>query len=187
MYLRVFHPLLSHTQLRHPPHYKRAEILKLLNQLSNMRSQHFSPVDPTTLRLVSRCNKVEWLDDSRTEGAAKLLAQQYLGMSLNEVGSSMSVVEVAAVKEKVPAKPGTGKRERGAPPPPPPGRVRGTWGGLEKAPEIKIEPPSAPAPAKDLKKSVPIGNGSLRRRPPPPPVPSARSIRAAKVGLVISS
>ncbi|EPS39128.1 hypothetical protein H072_7061 [Dactylellina haptotyla CBS 200.50] len=178
MYLRVFHPLLSHTQLRHPPHYKRSEILRLLNQLSNIRSQHFSPVDPTTLRLVSRCNKVDWLDDSPTEAKTNNLARQLLGMSLaNDAGSSMSVVEVAVVKQVAPDKPG--KKERGAPPPPPPGRVRGTWGGLEKAPEkpppeIVVEPP---------KKSSPLANGSLRRRGPPPPIPSARSVHAVRVGV----
>ncbi|KAK6536379.1 hypothetical protein TWF281_000618 [Arthrobotrys megalospora] len=184
MYLRVFHPLLSHTQLRHPPHYKRAEIIKLLNQLSNVRSQHFSPADPTTLRLVSRCNKVDWLDDSPTEEKAHELARQYLGMSLHDVGSSMSVVEVAAVKEKAPSKPGSKKKERGAPPPPPPGRVRGTWGGLEQAPapEVRIEPPKC-----EPKKSSPLANGSLRRRGPPPPIPSARTVHAVKVGVVTDS
>ncbi|KAK6349956.1 hypothetical protein TWF696_006211 [Orbilia brochopaga] len=179
MYLRVFHPLLSHTQLRHPPHYKRAEIIRLLNQLSEIRSKHFSPVDPTTLRLVSRCNKVEWLDDSPIEAKANSLAHQLLGMSLTNVGSSMSVVEVASVKEKSPPK-APGKKERGAPPPPPPGRVRGTWGGLEKAPEIKIEPPKHEIKRADIKKSTPIGTGSYRRRGPPPPIPSARSVHAVK-------
>ncbi|KAF3911792.1 hypothetical protein AA313_de0207167 [Arthrobotrys entomopaga] len=184
MYLRVLHPLLSHTQLRHPPHYKRSEILRLLDQLSTIRSQHFSPVDPTTLRLVSRCNKVEWLDDSPTEAKALSLARQHLGMTLTDVGSSMSVVEVAAVKQASPAPPGSKKKERGAPPPPPPGRVRGTWGGLEKAPEIKIEPAPGDSPktSPEVKKSLPLGNGSMRRRGPPPPIPSARSVHAVKVG-----
>ncbi|KAK6363154.1 hypothetical protein TWF730_000600 [Orbilia blumenaviensis] len=185
MYLRVFHPLLSHTQLRHPPHYKRAEIIKLLNQLSNVRSRHFSPADPTTLRLVSRCNKVDWLGDSPTEEKTHELAMQYLGMSLNDVGSSMSVVEVAAVKEKAPQKPGSKKRERGAPPPPPPGRVRGVWGGLEKAsaPEVQAEPPKC----EPKKPPPPPANGSLRRRGPPPPIPSARSVHAVKVGVATDS
>ncbi|KAF3155352.1 hypothetical protein TWF225_003387 [Orbilia oligospora] len=190
MYLRVFHPLLSHTQLRHPPHYKRAEIIKLLNQLSNVKSQHFSPADPTTLRLVSRCNKVDWLSDSPIEETAHELARQYLGMSLQDVGSSMSVVEVAAVKEKAPTKPGSRKKERGAPPPPPPGRVRGVWGGLEKAPpppEVNVEPPKCEPPKCEPKKSSPLANGSLRRRGPPPPIPSARSVHAVKVGVATDS
>ncbi|KAF3906152.1 hypothetical protein ABW20_dc0100556 [Dactylellina cionopaga] len=184
MYLRVLHPLLSHTQLRHPPHYKRGEILRLLNQLSNLRSQHFSPVDPTTLRLVSRCNKVEWLDDSPTEAQASSLAKKYLGMSLDG-SSSISVLEVASVKEKALATPGSEKKpERGAPPPPPPGRVRGTWGGLEKTPEIRIEAPAPapPPPPPERKKRSPLTNGSLSRRGPPPPIPSARSVHAVKVG-----
>ncbi|EWC45511.1 hypothetical protein DRE_05369 [Drechslerella stenobrocha 248] len=197
MYLRVFHPLLLNTQLRNPPHYKRAEIVRLLNQLSEMRSKHFSPVDPTTLRLVGRCNKVSWLVESPTEEKAHNLARELLGMSLTDVGSSMSVVEVASVKDKAPVKPSSGKRERGAPPPPPPGRVRGTWGGLEKAPEIRVEAPpiesrkgslsrtKSPAPGKGdlpvVNGKQPTGKGSFRRRPPPP-IPSARSVHAVKVG-----
>lgn len=77
-YLRVLHPLLAHTQLRHPPHYKREELQKLLGIL--VRSDfaglkrhadkilHFDEVDETTRRLVLRCSQVEWLvDDEASE------------------------------------------------------------------------------------------------------------------------
>lgn len=71
-YLRVLYPLTAHTQLRHPPHYKREELRKLLsilvrNQISygdeaeNERILHFEEVDETTRRLVSRCATVDWL------------------------------------------------------------------------------------------------------------------------------
>ncbi|KAJ5172900.1 hypothetical protein N7492_005493 [Penicillium capsulatum] len=71
-YLRVLYPLTAHTQLRHPPHYKRDELRKLLsilvrNQVShgseaeNERILHFEEVDETTRRLVARCATVDWL------------------------------------------------------------------------------------------------------------------------------
>ena len=72
-YLRVLHPLLAHTQLRHPPHYKREELRKLLGilvrsdfsglQESCEKIIHFEEVDETTKRLVVRCSQVEWLTD----------------------------------------------------------------------------------------------------------------------------
>ncbi|KAJ5570530.1 uncharacterized protein N7459_009960 [Penicillium hispanicum] len=71
-YLRVLYPLLAHTQLRQPPHYKRDELRKLLSIL--VRGQvsygdeteqekilHFEEVDETTRRLVARCATVDWL------------------------------------------------------------------------------------------------------------------------------
>ena len=72
-YLRVLHPLLAHTQLRHPPHYKREELRKLLGilvrsdfsglQENSEKIIHFEEVDETTKRLVVRCSQVEWLID----------------------------------------------------------------------------------------------------------------------------
>lgn len=79
-YLRVLYPLLVHTQLRHPPHYKRTEIRKLLSVLArgqmidpqNLEKpfnqwRHFEEVDETTKRLVTRCQKVDWLADQDSE------------------------------------------------------------------------------------------------------------------------
>ena len=75
-YLRVLYPLLEHTQLQQPPHYKRNEILKLLTVLSGAQISdqpenadsmshwtHFDAIDDTTKRLVRRCKGVSWLDD----------------------------------------------------------------------------------------------------------------------------
>lgn len=79
-YLRVMYPLLAHTQLRQPPHYKCEEIRKLLAVLAggqpvlengddNAASPlwgHFEEADETTKRLVSRCRTVIWLKDPET-------------------------------------------------------------------------------------------------------------------------
>jgi len=79
-YLRVLYPLLEHTQLQYPPHYKREEIRKLLTvlgggQISDPSDEHdslglwshFDDVDETTKRLVRRCQGVSWLTDPETE------------------------------------------------------------------------------------------------------------------------
>ncbi|KAJ5138519.1 uncharacterized protein N7515_003367 [Penicillium bovifimosum] len=73
-YLRVLYPLLAHTQLRNPPHYKRDGLRRLLNVLvhgqisygsdtEREKILHFEEVDETTRRLVARCASVEWLRD----------------------------------------------------------------------------------------------------------------------------
>ncbi|KAI9723722.1 MAG: hypothetical protein M1812_001022 [Candelaria pacifica] len=96
-YLRVLYPLLAHTQLQHPPHYKRDEISKLLTMMTTVRGAHFAPADETTVRLVGRCVKVPWLKDD----PASDLARRMLGTQLAEAGeSTLSVLEVAAPKEK---------------------------------------------------------------------------------------
>ncbi|KAK9323268.1 hypothetical protein V1517DRAFT_320742 [Lipomyces orientalis] len=60
-FLRVLHPLLAHSQLRHS-HYKREELIKLLKSLAGIsRSAHYLPISETMARLVSRCMRVSWL------------------------------------------------------------------------------------------------------------------------------
>ena len=79
-YLRVLYPLLEHTQLQHPPHYKRDELRKLLIVLSGGHLNgtvpdqegahswgHFDAVDETTKRLVKRCQGVTWLFEPEGE------------------------------------------------------------------------------------------------------------------------
>lgn len=97
-YLRVLYPLLAHTQLSQPPHYKREEILKVLQILGGEGNVHFAPADETTLRLVDRVSKVRWFSESG-EGE---IAKKLLGISLSrsQTASSVSVVDVAAVMEK---------------------------------------------------------------------------------------
>lgn len=76
-YLRVLYPLLAHTQLKYPPHYKRDELKKVLRILvrgesstghsNHERICHFDDADETTKRLVARCAAVDWLRDVEPE------------------------------------------------------------------------------------------------------------------------
>ncbi|KAI1385255.1 uncharacterized protein F4822DRAFT_338875 [Hypoxylon trugodes] len=99
-YLRVLYPLLAHTQLNQPPHYKKDEVQKLLRILSGSGNTHFAPVDETTVRLVDRVAKVKWLSDGGVGASA--VARKFLGISLShsDTVSNVSVVDVAAVMEK---------------------------------------------------------------------------------------
>ncbi|KAM3069940.1 pre-rRNA processing [Clarireedia jacksonii] len=99
-YLRVLYPLLAHTQLQQPPHYKKDEIVRVLSILGGSGNAHWEPADETTVRLVERVAKVPWLrDDDISEGE---VARKLLGISLSpsQTGSSVSVSDVAAVTEK---------------------------------------------------------------------------------------
>lgn len=99
-YLRVLYPLLAHTQLKEPPHYKRDEVVKVLSILGGSGNAHWEPADETTIRLVERVAKVPWLrEDDISEGE---VARKLLGISLtpSQTGSSISVSDVAAVTEK---------------------------------------------------------------------------------------
>jgi hypothetical protein len=100
-YLRVLYPLLAYTQLSHPPHYKRNEIMKVLSMLGGSMNAHFAPADETTVRLVERVAQVSWLRDDDGAGEGEV-ARKLLGISLSagQVASTVSVVDVAAVMEK---------------------------------------------------------------------------------------
>lgn len=112
-YLRVLYPLLSHTQLRHPPHYKRDEIRNLLavlvrGQQSDLhdessssatadhvdsRMRYFEDVDETTVRLVGRCGRVSWLKDPElllTLAAPRLDAEKAPDVQKNQDSSPTS-------------------------------------------------------------------------------------------------
>lgn len=134
-YLRVLYPLLAHTQLSHPPHYKREEILKVLSILSGEGNIHFAPADETTLRLVDRVSKVRWLGES-AEGE---VARKFLGISLShsQTQSNVSVVDVAAVMEKPGVK--TPSRSR-----PDAGDAKDAVEELKQ--ELAGDAPAAPAP-----------------------------------------
>lgn len=105
-YLRVLYPLISHTQLKNPPHYKRDELLRLFAMMGGVATGHFGAVDDTTKRLVARCAKVPWLqeeasDSEPTSPVTSKAKQRLLSVSLpSAMGSSLSVVEVAAQKSK---------------------------------------------------------------------------------------
>ena len=120
-YLRVLYPLLSHTQLKHPPHYKREELLRLLAMMGGVAVGHFGAVDETTNRLVARCAKVTWLQDgmSDSDGTSPVVVkakQRLLSVSSlpGAMESSLSVLEVAAQKSKPGVKtPSLGKHRHG--------------------------------------------------------------------------
>lgn len=107
-YLRVLYPLLAHTQLQHPPHYKRDEILRLLAMMTDDGGGmgHFGAVDETTKRLVRRCGGVVWLSDDIREGGGgdgggRMKKKGFLNVELpSAMASSLSVVEVAAHRAK---------------------------------------------------------------------------------------
>ncbi|KAL8713935.1 MAG: hypothetical protein Q9220_002081 [cf. Caloplaca sp. 1 TL-2023] len=120
-YLRVLYPLLAHTQLKHPPHYKREELKRLLNMMTatGAGQNHFGAVDETTKRLVGRCVKVGWLrdEDEKGDGSGdgKMMGARkgslLLGVEMREaMASSLSVVEVTTTRKE---RPGvvTGSRE----------------------------------------------------------------------------
>ncbi|KAG5990624.1 hypothetical protein E4U54_004061 [Claviceps lovelessii] len=104
-YLRVLYPLLAHTQLNQPPHYKRAEILRVLRILRGSHNAHFAPADETTLRLVERVAKVNWIEEDEASkgglGQAEV-TRKFLGISLSpsQSDSSISVGDVAGVMER---------------------------------------------------------------------------------------
>lgn len=61
-YLRVLHPLMTNSQIRHEP-YKIESLTDVLEMLSGHKgSSTFLPVSETTLRLAVRCLGVPWLD-----------------------------------------------------------------------------------------------------------------------------
>lgn len=124
-YLRVLYPLMAHTQLNHPPHYKKTELQRLLSMLGREGDGgtgmvHFGAVDETTRRLVERCRRVGWLDaddggDQTKPVAGRKLQKpppprarrakkedDKLGISLgrDDAGSSLSVLEMAKLQEK---------------------------------------------------------------------------------------
>lgn len=170
-YLRVLYPLLAHTQLSRPPHYKREEINRMLWILGGADNTHFAPADETTVRLVDRVSKVEWLSgqEAYVEGE---VARKLLGISLSEsqTESSVSVVDVAAVMEKPGVKTPSRKDDQ-------PGadalkdEIQGTSG---EAPPLRVEAATAAAAAKPKKvrPEVPTHrHGRLLTPSPSPPVP----------------
>ncbi|KAI4097191.1 MAG: hypothetical protein LQ344_000601 [Seirophora lacunosa] len=139
-YLRVLYPLLAHTQLRNPPHYKRDELLRLLTMMTAVGGAsegHFGAVDETTKRLVGRCVRVGWLgaadDDDSADGrgqgdpARNLLGVEMPGASV----SSLSVVEVTTQKERPGVLTGSRRHQEG-------GEANGKEGGAV-GPEQRLD------------------------------------------------
>ncbi|CZS92562.1 hypothetical protein WAI453_006699 [Rhynchosporium graminicola] len=166
-YLRVMHPLLAHTQLNQPPHYKHDEILKVLSILGGSSNAHWEPADETTVRLVDRVAKVPWLrnddDDPVNEGE---VARKLLGISLSpeQTESKVSVLDVAGVMEKPGVQTPSRRLENEESGQEPAGDDDGKSKGSEnengnKVSEEGVSPTKkAPPPVKS-------------RRHPPPPIP----------------
>ncbi|GAA6015386.1 hypothetical protein JCM11491_000407 [Sporobolomyces phaffii] len=87
-YLRVLHPLMTNTQLRHHP-YKRPELRKILETL--VRPSLYREVDATTRRLVERNLRGSWC-----AGLRALEDRTRLGATC---GSTLSVDAVAVAEE----------------------------------------------------------------------------------------
>ncbi len=175
-YLRVLYPLLAHTQLCHPPHYKQDEILKVLKILRGSLNAHFAPADDTTVRLVDRVAKVKWLEVGNMDGASEV-ARKFLGISLSptQYASSISVGDVAGVMEKpgvqTPSRNGGGGA-RGQDVPSP------TQDEVSKTVKAKKPLPVVPkhrhgVPFKDLA-NRPATNGEVKKVPPKAPPPRRR-------------
>ncbi|XWW99946.1 hypothetical protein V2A60_007960 [Cordyceps javanica] len=177
-YLRVLYPLLAHTQLSHPPHYKQDEILKVLKILRGSLNAHFAPADETTVRLVDRVAKVKWLEAGSMDGASEV-ARKFLGISLSptQYASSISVGDVAGVMEKpgvqTPSRSaGNGARNQDASSPPPP------QDEVSKTVRAKKPLPAVPKHRhgvlfKDVANKS-VTNGEAKKVPPKAPPPRRR-------------
>lgn len=194
-YLRVLYPLLAHTQLSHPPHYKRQEILKVLQILSGEGNMHFAPADETTVRLVDRVSKVRWL----TESGESEVAKKFLGISLShsQTASSVSVVDVAAVMEKpgvkTPSRSKMGdaisdelKEALAAPAPAPDGESPVLDDSSPGTPKKKVLPvvpkhrhgkPTTPSPILHVSNGNGNGSGIVVAKKLPPKTPPPRRTR----------
>lgn len=100
-YLRVFYPLLAHTQLQHPPHYKKDEIKRTLSLLVHSQFDgeeddyekilHFAEADETTKRLVARCSQVEWLREPKPVFTSESLPEREGGEEEEGVPDSTGI------------------------------------------------------------------------------------------------
>lgn len=95
-YLRVLHPLLTNTQLRHFP-YKRPHVRSLLRSL--IANSAFRTVDSTTKRLVERCLRGSWcreLDAAEESAAAAMIPTSQSVLSINTVAGTVARKDSAA-------------------------------------------------------------------------------------------
>ncbi|KAI9666199.1 MAG: hypothetical protein M1821_004134 [Bathelium mastoideum] len=168
-YLRVLHPLLAHTQLRYPPHYKRHELQRLFHGLGGADDQlyHFAPIDATTLRLVGRCIQIPWL-----RPAEEITAKQSRPPEEPTAKQSRPPEEITAKQSRPPEEP-TAKQSR-APPPPPPPRSRTS----SKKPRLPSISTTAPTPTLDPTSDNTYNDAPSPSTSPSPP-PTSSPITAA--------
>ncbi|KAL2263314.1 hypothetical protein VTK26DRAFT_7297 [Humicola hyalothermophila] len=178
-YLRVLAPLLAHTQLSQAPHYKRDEILSLLDILRGSGTAHFLPPEPTTLRLVDRVAKTPWLAISEEVTPP---VSPVGSLSQSQTGSSVSVV--AKVTEKPGVKTPSRKSDiglatkdkleqggRSPPRPPPPPKVLRARKSLPEVPKHRHGVPVVHPPVPTAHNA---GNGQ-KKMPPKIPPPRRRA------------
>ncbi|KAK9367355.1 hypothetical protein V1509DRAFT_647853 [Lipomyces kononenkoae] len=123
-FLRVLHPMLAHSQLRHS-HYKNEELVKLLRSLAGTsRSAHYLPISETTARLVKRCMRVPWLllgfaqDERYTQqqqqqnelGMSYLQPTDSIVSSTSSDSSTLSLPEMAVTLPPSPSRKGPNVR-----------------------------------------------------------------------------
>ncbi|TFB06863.1 Protein dip1 [Trichoderma ghanense] len=176
-YLRILYPLLAHTQMNQPPHYKKDEVLRVVRILRGSQNAHFAPADPTTLRLVNRVAKVSWLeaDDEESEASGQAeVARKLLGMSVSprDSSSSVSVSDVAEVKEK----PGVQTPSRSQDAKANPGHLEHDGESEDSAGKGRKPLPAVPKhrhgiPFKHAATTVHIANITTKKIPPKAPPP----------------
>ncbi len=183
-YLRVLAPLLSHTQLSQPPHYKQDQIISLLEILRGGGSVHFLPPDPTTLRLVERVAKIPWLAETETESPD---TSPVGSLTHSQTGSSVSVIANLSEKPgvKTPSRRlGTAQESTtapapkgGSPPRPPPRMLRSKM----SLPEVPKHHHGAPLAHPAVTK-LHINGGAQKKLPPklPPPRRQAKGLAAVR-------
>jgi hypothetical protein len=190
-YLRVLAPLLAHTQLSQPPHYKQEQILSLLDILRGSGSVHFLPPEPTTLRLVERVAKTPWLvEESESPSASPV---DSLSHTDAETGSTVSAIANVSEKPGVQTpslKSGTGLEQKrnpaaragGSPPRPPPRTLK----AQKSLPEVPKHRHGVPvAHSMDQSTITNLGaNGTGQPKRLPPKIPPPR--RRAKVMPTVS-
>lgn len=164
-YLRVMHPLLAHTQLNQPPHYKHDEILKVLEILGHSSNAHWEPADETTVRLVDRVAKVPWLQQDNAVSQSEV-ARKLFGMSLSptQSASTASVVDVVTVMEK----PGVQTPSRRL------DLEDGVHESGQREPNAKAENAESRKREESPESAQAAENTTPTRKHPPPPVRSRR-------------
>jgi hypothetical protein len=183
-YLRVLAPLLSHTQLSQPPHYKREQILSVLDILRGTGNAHFMPPEPTTLRLLERVAKTPWLAEE--DEAESPEASPIESLVHTQTGSSVSVIANVSEKPgvKTPSRksgPALGLKDRpmpkGGSPPRPPPRVLRPKTSLPEVPRHRHGVPIVPP----IVTTVHVNGNVQKKLPPklPPPRRKAKLLATA--------
>lgn len=129
---------------------------------------HFAPADNTTLRLVDRVSKVKWIEEAQspTVGSGEAeVARRFLGISLSrsQTASSVSVSDVAAVKEK----PGVQTPSRSGES----GEAGAADEGLTMATRPKKPLPEVPKHRHGVPFAQKFVNGGQKKTPPKAPPP----------------